>query len=207
MTLEENQRTLEFALAHSPELAAIIQRMGDTPHAVYVGKRGALPGIFKEERFEDPLLIIRSARLTDDWGNETDGPNFTLDGCDAGFDSNSYLTWPGSEFTLSIDSYDVRGIFNDSYRSACVSVLWVTQNTITHTTFTIHKDFLDFAHVSSQARHLPRFVPDESYVKAKMATFPPLISEEEQRYIGANGEPAYIVERLRDEDESKPWYE
>lgn len=193
MTLNKNQFCINATLAIQPQLEALINALDSSVNSYYVTKGIFVPQMIDEEFYDFPLLFIASKRMRDAWAPGPRGAHLTLDGADSGFHSTSYLTWCGEYLSFAIDTMELADVFRDGARFGEVLVIWVAETVMTLDSFDVGDCFMDFLSVADQARHIPRFVPDAAYVDFKMAGFPSLIRDDEQRFLGQNGEPVYLA--------------
>ena len=191
MTMNKNQFCINATLAMQPQLKAIINALDSSVNSYYISKGISVPQAVEEEFYDYPLLFIASKRMRDAWNHR--GAHLTLNGAESGFHSTSYLTWCGENLSFAIDTMELEDVFGDGLRLGQVLVMLVAETVMTLDSFDVDDDFTDFLYVADQARRIPRFVPDATYLDLKMAGFPSLIRDDEQRFLGQNGEPVYLA--------------
>lgn len=205
MTLDGTQFEIAMATKKEPSLKIIFDKLRLFDNAFCATTGSAISGLIGARYREAPVLFIASKRMKDIW---IDSRNYreahiTINGCEAGFWSKAYLTWSGVEFSFAIDTLELTDVFSEGGAHGQVLVVWISDTKLSFDSFSVDEDFLDFVDVARQARHIPRFIPDEDYIRSKIEGFPRKMSPDEQCFIGADGEPVYLVvscEELGEED-------
>lgn len=195
MSLHNAQFEINAMLKIEPKLERIIGSLESYVNAFHVTNGSAIPAMIGAEYQHLPVLFIASKRMRNAWVESCAprGAHITVDGCGTGFGSTSYLTWSAAEFSFGIDTFELDELFSAGQSSGKVLVIWVADTLMTLDSFSVDDEFLDFLHSANQSRHIPRFIPGQDYIDSKIAEFPPLMSSDEQRFIGAAGEPVYLV--------------
>lgn len=195
MILPNTQIEISAMLKLEPELEFIIEKLNSRVNAFCLTKGHTIPALIGLEYQHLSVLFIASKRMGNFWGDSRDcrGAHITVDGCHAGFHSTSYLTWSAAEFSLAIDTAELGELFNAGQGAGKVVLIWVGDTTMTLSHFTIDDGFMDFLYVANQSRHIPRFTPDQDYIDAKLAKFSALLSVNERRFVGADGNPVYVA--------------
>jgi len=188
---------LAAAMHESEEFAAALMQLEKVPHGVFVTKGAMLPGFVKEEQEELPMLIMRSQRVSTYWLTEDAfGPTFAIDGCDNEAGGSAYLIWSGCELSVAVATSDISDALYAGKKSGQVLVAWVTDDALLLTSFDVDEEFLDYWHGISKALDAWRYVPSDDYIDSVHAGFPFLVSDDEKRFIGQDGEPTYIAQLL-----------
>lgn len=183
---------LADAQRNSAEFAQAVRQLEKAHHGVLLTTGALLPALVPEEMSEATMLVIRSERIPEDWGSTTsDGPFFAINGCGNEFGTSPYLVWGDGEMSVATELSDVVDLLYGEGRT--VYVAWVTRKSVSVQTFHIDTDFEDYWYCTSRALAAHRFVPDEEYIESLHAQFPPLLSDQEYRFIGARGEPTYVA--------------
>lgn len=184
---------LQTTLQLDPKVKPGIEELRRHTSAFAMTRGAFLSAVLPPEFHDMPMLVIASRRISDGWPATVGGAELTLDGCSSGFESVEYLAWQGNRCTLAIAVPDIIDVIDENSGNRKVLILWVTDTQLVLDWLETDKHFQEMLYVASRSRHLSRFVPDEEYVAAKMSSFSPLLEEGEERLIGINGEPMYVV--------------
>lgn len=178
-----------------PALEAILAQLRLNVTGFYATTARTFPSIFERELENMPLLLIGSKRINDAWveGQCLRGAHLSLDGSDSPWDASSYLTWTGPDFSLGIDTDELTEIFAVGRREGGVFLVWVTDTSMTLTSVRADEDFIDYISAANQCREISRFVPNQAYFDWLYSGFPGLLSSDERRFVGADGNPVYVA--------------
>lgn len=195
MSLHNAQFEINAMLKIEPKMERIIRNLESYANAFHVTKGYSVPAMIRADYRHLPVLFIASRRMRNAWfeSRHRRGVHISVDGCATDFHSSSYLTWSGDKISFAIDTRDLADVFSDGELFGVVLVVWVADTVMTLDSFSVDEEFLEILYVADQSRHIPRFVPDKDYVEARLADFPPLMSPDELRIIGAAGEPVYLA--------------
>ena len=194
-----NEGFLKFKLADverdSKEFFGAVAQLTGMSNGFFVSTGALLPGIVPDEDQVKPLLVIRSKRISEIWVEAgSDGPMFAIDGCDNDWHTSPYLVWAGMEVSIALRAHDIHDLLNKGRDCGEVLVAWLFDDSFILSSFEMHGDLDDAWHVASQSRDIPRYVPTGEYVESVHAEFPPLLDDNEERFIGQEGEPTYIAQ-------------
>lgn len=184
------------AIGESEDFADVLMKLQKVPHGVFVAKGAVLSGLVKEEQEKLPMLIMRSQRVSTHWLTEDAfGPTFAIDGCDnAG--GSPYLIWSGCELSVAVATSDISDALYAGKESGKLLVAWVTDDALLLTSFDVDEEFLAYWHGISKALDAWRYVPSDEYIDSVHAGFPFLVSDDEKRFIGQDGEPTYVAQLM-----------
>ena len=182
---------LADAKRKSAEFARAVGQLEKAHHGVLLTTGALLPALVPEEMSGATMLVIRSERIPEDWGGTSDGPSFAINGCGNEFGTSPYLAWGDGEMSVATALSDVVDLLYGEGKT--VYVAWVTRKSVSVQTFHVDRDFEDYWYSTTRALAADRFVPDEEYIQSLHAQFPPLLSNEEYRFVGARGEPTYVA--------------
>jgi hypothetical protein len=178
-----------------PALEAILAQLRLNVTGYYATTARTLPSMFDQEYENMPLLLIGSKRINDAWveGQCLLGAHLSIDGSDSPWHASTYLTWAGPDFSLGIDTDELTEIFTVGRREGGVFLVWVTDAFMTLTSVRPDEDFIDYISAANQCREISRFVPDQAYFDWLSSEFPVLLSSDERRFVGADGNPVYVA--------------
>jgi hypothetical protein len=185
---------LAAAMHESEEFAAALKQLEKVPHGVFVTTGALLPGIIEPDDEELPMLVLRSARVSENWlTNDSFGPVFAIDACAFQLGGSPYLTWSGCELSVAVTTMDIPDALYAGQEYGKVLVVWVTDDALFLDSFKVDEDFSDYWYGISKARDAWSFVPDDGYIESLHAEFPSLLTDDEERFIGSKGEPTYVA--------------
>lgn len=191
-----NTYDMNEILEDEPRLREIAISLGKHHHAYAICTGSDFPELVAPEYKDLPVIVIRSDRAGDGWPADVEEQDVVLDALDAGFDSTCYLAWQGTDFSLGIPVSEISELLNGFPRADQFPILWVTNTEFVTDFIDTDERLHDHVDVGMNAWKLSRFVPDGDYIAAKYAAMPPLLSDTEQRIIGGNLQPLYIMRRV-----------
>ena len=191
-------------LSVEPRLERLLSRLRATSNACYVTTASALPSLFSQAEQHLPVLFIASKRVQalSMVGPDMGPPQICLDGCSAGYDSSSYLTWSGRDFSIAIDNDDLYAFYLAAYNAHKSIVVWVGDSAMKSAYLTVDDQLLDLVESAERARQIPRFVPGRDCIEHRLSKFPALISSDEIQLIGPDDKPLYVARALEDAEEA-----
>lgn len=186
---------LAQVLVDEPQLQPILNMLAEKVSSFDVAEGKLLGSLVKEEHRQLPMIIIRSQRIKDGWP-------LTVEECDAFLDvflsdfmdSMSYLVWRGHGFAVGVPAEAIAEILATYPRCDQMLVAWVTETELVLDYVAMDEQLYERIDAAENSWRLGRFIPDTQYAAAKMAQFPPLISDEEMCTISERGEPLYLVD-------------
>jgi hypothetical protein len=184
---------LAVVRSESPELSAVLEELKTVPNGVVLTRGGCLARLTATGKADFPMLVIRSKRMDERWPQSAYGPYFAIDGCDNKWGGSPYLVWSGPEMSIAVATQTILDAINLGESQGEVLVAWVTEQSLSIESFAVDKEFMDYLYSTSRALNAKRFVPSDEYIESVHATFPPLLSDDEQRFIGEQGEPTYVA--------------
>ena len=110
--------------------------------------------------------------------------------------SMAYLTWMDDELAIGIPVESIAALLEDHPLADKMFVVWVTKTEVVVHSIDRTESFDNRIEVAANGWRLGRFIPDKEYAASKMAHFPALLSDGEQRTLNERGGPLYIMESL-----------
>jgi len=200
MKIKSTQYNLTAVLEAAPLLKEVIAELDKFPHVCYETHGVFLAELISEELFDAPMMVVRSKRMTDEWraGLFYNGPKFCIDGLARRGMPRAYWAWEGPGLSLAFKVAEVIDPLCSAYETELpLLVVWIAENIIHVDELTLSQPYLDTMSEVFQVAQFPRFVPDESYVNARLAELPPPLATNEDRFVGEEGQPIYIVRFAR----------
>jgi hypothetical protein len=196
MKIKSTEYKLNAALDVAPKLKDIITRLNGYAHACRRTTGKVLGKLIPARLHDAPLMIVHSKRMCDEWRGKIFGgrPYFSVNALEVWNRSRPYWTWEGPELTLGFNAVHITEVLCDAHEEELpLLILWVGENVLTLDKFAVDQDYLDHVTEAWSGSYLPRFVPEKSYVDAKLAALPPALSPDEECFVGHEGLPVYVV--------------
>jgi hypothetical protein len=194
---ETTSYDLSDVLDHTPELQHALTALRKHPTA-YSVLEGGLPYI---DEPADPgvLMIAMTSRHIDDaWPSEINETDVVVDPFDNSYvDSMSYFTWTAGEMSVGIKVEEIAALIDAHPRAFELRVAWVTEDLISLNSIMISSYWRDKFQVAESLFKLSRYIPDDDFIAAKMASFPEPLVPDEKRVLHAEDHLVHIATAVR----------
>jgi hypothetical protein len=188
---------LSAVMKKESHLLTCLQKLETQASAFCVADSTQLRSLISPKDGPVPTIIVRSSRVPDGWAETICECDVQLDVFEADFmGSMAYLTWIDDEFAIGIPVESIAALLEDHPLADKMFVVWVTKTEVVVHSIDRTENFDNRIEVAANSWRLGRFILDKEYAATKMAHFPALLSDGEQRTVNERGGPLYIMESL-----------